>query len=235
MRLKLSLHVRRKRVKLNLDTIWGYAAAQAWAMVAEHNAINLFRSNFHEVDPGRFYRSAQPTTYQLRKYINAHGIKTVINLRRFKGRTTLGALEERVCNQMGVKMISIKAYSRQMPRTQILKEFKEVFQNIEYPALIHCKSGADRAGLGSALYLHFEKGVPLEKTGQLSFLPYGHIKGGRTGLIDHFVELYAKEIKNGFNGDVISFSETLDYKKIENDFKPTAFWNGIVEYVLRRE
>ena len=222
-------------MKLNLDTFWGYGASQAWAMIAEHNAINIFRSNFHEVDPGRLYRSAQPTTYQLRRYIKEYGIKTVINLRRFKGRTTLGALEQKVCEEMGAKMVSIKAYSRQMPRPQTLRHFKEVFENIQYPALIHCKSGADRAGIGSALYLHWTKGVDLDKTGQLEFYPYGHIKGGRTGLIDHFVKLYSEELSKSPSLDLLSFSDSLDYKEIEANFKPTAFWNTVVEYILRRE
>jgi protein tyrosine/serine phosphatase len=222
-------------LKLNLDTFWGYGASQAWAMIAEHNAINIFRSNFHEVDPGRLYRSAQPTTFQLRRYIKKYGIKTVINLRRFKGRTTLGALEKRVCDQMGVKMISIKAYSRQMPRPQTLRHFKEVFESIEYPALIHCKSGADRAGIGSALYLHWMKGVDLDKTGQLAFYPFGHIKGGRTGLIDYFIEIYSKQIQKSPSLDLISFSEALDYASIEASFKPKAFSNTVVEYILRRE
>lgn len=221
-------------MKLDLDTFWGYAIAQAWAMVAEHNAINIFRSNFHEIDPKRFYRSAQPTTYQLRRYIRQYGIKTVINLRRFKGRTTLGDLEKRVCDQMGVKMISIKAYSRQMPRPEILKEFKEVYETIQYPALIHCKSGADRAGLGSALYMHYMRDTPLDETKQLEFWPYGHIKGGRTGLIDYFIELYANQLKKSPMG-LIEFSETLDYCAIESGFKPEAFWNTVVEYILRRE
>lgn len=222
-------------MKFNLDTSWGYFFAQAWAMIAEHNAINIFRPNFHETQKGLFYRSAQPTTYQLRRYIQQYGIKTVINLRRFKGRTVLGKLEKQVCDEMGVQMISIKAYSRQMPRPQILKEFKQIYENIQYPVLIHCKSGADRAGLGSALYLHFQKNIPLNETGQLSFWPYGHIKEGRTGLIDHFIELYANAKQMESNLDVIAFSENLDYKSIEENFKPAPFWNTIVEHILRRE
>jgi protein tyrosine/serine phosphatase len=222
-------------VKLNLESFWGYTAAQIWAMVAEHNILNVFRKNFHEVWPRTLYRSSQPTTYQLEEYIQKYGIKTVINLRRFKGLTVLGELEKRVCEQKGVKMVSIKAYSRQMPRPKALREFKEVFENIEYPALIHCKSGADRAGLGSALYLHFMRQIDPEKSNQLSFWPYGHIKGGRTGLIDHFFELYAKAKQKDPNLDIIKFGESLNYKQIEQGFKPKAFWNALVEYILRRE
>ena len=37
--------------------------------------------NFHEVKAGEFYRSAQPSADALSRYIDRHGIRTVINLR----------------------------------------------------------------------------------------------------------------------------------------------------------
>jgi protein tyrosine phosphatase (PTP) superfamily phosphohydrolase (DUF442 family) len=217
----------------NLDSFFGYAKAQLWAMVAEHNVINIFRTNFHAVDD-KLYRSAQPTTYQLKRYIKQYGIKTVINLRRFKGRSTLGHLEKRVCDEMGVKMVSIKAYSRKIPEPHTLEAFKEVFDTIEYPALMHCKSGADRAGLGSALYLHWKRGVPLEQTGQLAFFPYGHIAQGKTGLIDYFIALYATRDKEA-SADVIEFVRSLDIKAAEQQFKPQPLMHFLVEKILRRE
>lgn len=43
-------------------------------------AIQLL-GNFHEVVPGQFFRSNQPSVEQLVRYTEDHGIKTVINLR----------------------------------------------------------------------------------------------------------------------------------------------------------
>ena len=115
-----------------------------------------------------------------------------------------------------------------------MERFREVYGEIEYPVLIHCKSGADRAGLGSMLYLHYKKGVALEQTNQLKLWPYGHIKHARTGLIDLFVELYSKKDKNAPT-DPAEFAKTLDREKLEKEFKAIPFFENIVDKVLRRE
>ena len=202
-------------------------------MVVEHNITNVFRRNFHRIDEDAF-RSSQPTTYQLKKMIKKYGIKTVLNLRGYERNSPLRALEERVCEESGAKLIYIEAYSRKVPEVKTLEKFREVYGEIEYPVLIHCKSGADRAGLGSMLYLHYKKGVALEQTNQLKLWPYGHIKHARTGLIDLFVELYSKKDKNAPT-DPAEFAKTLDREKLEREFKAIQFFENIVDKVLRRE
>ncbi len=218
---------------INIDTFWGYIYAQFYAMVVEHNITNVFRRNFHRIDEDAF-RSSQPTTYQLKKIIKKYGIKTVLNLRGYERNSPLRALEERVCEESGAKLIYIEAYSRKVPEAKTLERFREVYGEIEYPVLIHCKSGADRAGLGSMLYLHYKKGVALEQTNQLKLWPYGHIKHARTGLIDLFVELYSKKDKNAPT-DPAEFAKTLDREKLEKEFKAIPFFENIVDKVLRRE
>lgn len=218
---------------INIDTFWGYIYAQFYAMVVEHNITNVFRRNFHRIDEDAF-RSSQPTTYQLKKIIKKYGIKTVLNLRGYERNSPLRALEERVCEESGAKLIYVEAYSRKVPEVKTLERFREVYGEIEYPVLIHCKSGADRAGLGSMLYLHYKKGVALEQTNQLKLWPYGHIKHARTGLIDLFVELYSKKDKNAPT-DPAEFAKTLDREKLEREFKAIPFFENIVDKVLRRE
>ena len=62
---------------------------------------------------------------------------------------------------------------------------------MEYPALLHCKSGADRAGFMSALYLFVQEGAPLETAVRQLHWKYGHFKQAKTGILDYFFELYA--------------------------------------------
>jgi len=219
--------------QIDINSFWGYLYAQTYAMIVEHNFTNVFRANFHRIDESAF-RSSQPTTYQLRRIIKKQGVKTVLNLRGYEKNSPLRALEERVCEENGAKLVYIEAYSRKIPEVKTLEKFKEVYANIEYPVLIHCKSGADRAGLGSMLYLHFKRKTPLEATNQLKFWPYGHIKHARTGLIDLFVELYAARDKDT-PSDIIEFAVTLDREKIEREFKAVPFFEGVVDRVLRRE
>jgi protein tyrosine/serine phosphatase len=59
------------------------------------------------------------------------------------------------------------------------------------PALIHCKSGADRAGLAAGLFVLIEGGTVAEALKQLS-LRFGHIKQSKTGILDAFFELYRR-------------------------------------------
>ncbi len=55
---------------------------------------------------------------------------------------------------------------------------------------MHCKSGADRAGIMSVLYRHYRLGLPIEEAlEQLSF-KYLHIKQGKTGVLDYTFERY---------------------------------------------
>ena len=54
-----------------------------------------------------------------------------------------------------------------------------------FPALIHCKSGADRAGLAAGLALMFEGGSAAEALGQLA-LRFGHFSRAPTGVLDAF-------------------------------------------------
>jgi protein tyrosine/serine phosphatase len=55
---------------------------------------------------------------------------------------------------------------------------------------MHCKSGADRVGLMSALYLHTRHGVPISEARRQLSLRYGHIRQADTGILDLFFEAY---------------------------------------------
>ena len=55
--------------------------------------------------------------------------------------------------------------------------------------LMHCKSGADRAGLMSVLYRFLHEGVPLKEATQELSLKYGHFRQADTGILDYFFEL----------------------------------------------
>ena len=51
--------------------------------------------------------------------------------------------------------------------------------------MMHCKSGADRAGLMAALYLLIAKQPAREAVKQLTW-KYGHVKQAKTGVLDAF-------------------------------------------------
>ena len=70
---------------------------------------------------------------------------------------------------------------------------KALFETVEYPALMHCKSGADRAGIMAVFYRHFRQGRPIrEALAQLS-PRYLHVRAGLTGVLDYIFERYLAE------------------------------------------
>ena len=98
---------------------------------------------------------------------------------------------------------------------------------------MHCKSGADRAGLMSALYLILNQNVPVAKAkNQLSF-KYLHLKHAKTGILDAFFENYLKENKHKPFLEWVK--EDYDPKKVKDSFKVKRLSEIISSYILKRE
>ncbi len=73
---------------------------------------------------------------------------------------------------------------------------------------MHCKSGADRAGLAAGLFLMFNGGTSRDALRQLSWR-FGHWSRARTGILDAFFLRFAETAEGR-----ISF---LDWVKTEYD------------------
>lgn len=214
---------------------------RAWRelMLEDHGLLRLAYDNTHEISPGRMWRTYQPSPAQLRRW-RERGVKTIVNLR---GDNSSGRffLEEEACATLGLKLVSFKVYSREAPSKETLFGARRLFDEIDYPALMHCKSGADRAGLMSTLYLFLHERRPLnEALAQLGFR-YGHVRHGKTGVIDRaFADYLAYAGARGIDlSDIEAF-----FKWVETDYDPAAvkaafmstWWgNLLTERILRRE
>jgi protein tyrosine/serine phosphatase len=97
------------------------------------------------------------------------------------------------CERTGITLINFKLRSRFAPTREELRAAAELFDRVEYPILIHCKSGADRAGLMSALYLHLKEDVPMARAQRQLSLRYGHSRLGRSGILDLFFDHYVED------------------------------------------
>ena len=124
----------------------------AWfeMMISDHGFLRLLYHNFFKIDDN-IYRCNMPTPQRIRKYKNVLGIKTIINCRGTK-RDGGWLLENEACEKYGIELINLNARSRAAPDKELIIRANKVFKKIKYPALIHCKSGADRAGIVAALY-----------------------------------------------------------------------------------
>jgi protein tyrosine/serine phosphatase len=113
---------------------------------------------------------------------------------------------------------------------------RQMFETIEYPALMHCKSGADRAGIMSVLYDHFRLGKPIrEAMAQLSpkFL---HVKAGKTGVLDYVFERYLAEGEpTGLSFIDWVESDAYDPAAIKADFRAQWWGTLLTEKLARRE
>lgn len=201
--------------------------------MVDHGFIRAFYNNFYPLGGGMF-RCSQPNPFQFVRYRKQYGIKSVLNLR---GPNPYGSypLEQEICQKLDIQMVDLPIYSRRSPRREEILALKTVFANLEYPALLHCKSGADRAGIGSALYRLLHLGHPIDAVLPELHLKYGHIKQSKTGVLDHFLHTY--HARN--NRDPIDFLEWVqseyDYEAVERDFHENGLASFLVDTVLHRE
>jgi len=74
------------------------------------------------------------------------GVRTVVNLR---GERVSGSywLEQAACEHHGMKLLNFPIRSKRAPTREELSNAIRLFDQIEYPMLMHCKSGADRPAL----------------------------------------------------------------------------------------
>lgn len=174
----------------NLNTVFGRLLAWLDMHLVDHGLVRTLYNNFYDLGQG-MYRLSQPSPAQLRRYQRDLGIRTVINLR---GDNSFGSyvLEVEACRQLGLTLIDHRLYSRRLPTVKDVLDTRDLFDRIEYPALMHCKSGADRAGLGATLYCHFRLGQPIEQIRQLHWL-YGHFRFGNTASLDYFFQRYVED------------------------------------------
>ena len=109
-------------------------------------------ANFHVLDAGRAYRSAQPDPIGLENVISQLGIKTVLNLRGPNPGEPWYDAEAQVCEAMNVTLADHPMSASHLPSGELLSAIVHTLQRAEYPLLIHCAGGADRSGAIAAIY-----------------------------------------------------------------------------------
>ncbi len=154
----------------------------------DHEIVRMFWTNFYEIAPG-VYRSNQPTRARFEK-MKAMGINTVLNLR---GENPNGhyLAEEKYCRDLGLTLHSVELNARGLVDHRILLRLIELFKTIDRPFVMHCKSGADRAGLASAIYLMVIEGKPVEEARKMLSWRYMHIRNRHVGILDYMLDVYA--------------------------------------------
>jgi protein tyrosine/serine phosphatase len=201
-------------------------------LLFDHLVIRLVFPNRHRLSE-EAWRAAQPLPHQF-GYLARKGIRTVVNLRA-NAATSTYEFEKAACAQAGITLVDFRIRSRDVPTREELRAARELFGRLDYPILMHCKSGADRVGLMSALYQHVRRGVPIAEAKRELSLRYGHIRQADTGVLDYFFERYldadAKAPMPFFE-----WVETVyDPQEVKRSFHANSWANRLVNSVLRRE
>jgi uncharacterized protein (TIGR01244 family) len=206
----------------------------AWTslLLADHGILRLLYWNSGRVT-GQLWRGPQPNPMHIARFAR-RGIKTIVNLR---GPTEYGsyALAREAAERRGIAFENQVLWSRSAPRREDIHAMKALFDRIAYPALVHCKSGADRAGLASALYLVLKEGRPVEEAMRQLSLRYGHVRAAKTGVLDAFFESYLAA-NRAAPIDFLTWVDTqYDREALEANFHATRLGDFLVDRILRRE
>jgi protein tyrosine/serine phosphatase len=221
-----------EEVRARLATRWGRFKAHADFLFNDHQVLRLMFSNAHEVGDG-LWRSNQPGPGRLKRWAE-QGIKTVINLRGVSP-ASYHVIERDACARLGLDLISLRLYSRDAPHPGAPRIIKTMFDEIAYPALIHCKSGSDRAGLMGVLFRHFRLGEPFSVAREQLGWKYLHMKIGKTGILDAYIDKYIAE-GEAKGIDYITWAETkFDRAAFKDAYRSTALGDFIVDKLLQRE
>lgn len=158
--------------------------------------------NVHEVEAGSFYRSAQLSPEGLASVLDRYGIRTVINLRG-PSSARWYAEERAVSTDKGIAHVDIALSANREPDPATIQELTRLLRDSPRPILVHCKGGADRSGLASALFLLTAEHRPAEEAGGQLSMVYGHFPWlfSRTSAMDRTFAKVASQLARSTGAD----------------------------------
>lgn len=209
------------------------ARIKAWwnMMIFDQGCLRPFFNRPVEVVEG-VWRSNQPTPRRLQA-LHARGFKSVLNLRG-ESKRAYHVLEADACGRTGLQLHNLKMSSRRPPTVEQLVTLKEIFDHAPRPLLLHCKSGADRAGLVAGLF-QLWSGVPIAKAKTQLSKRFLHFRDASTGVLDHFLEEYERAEKTTGVDFWEWIQKQYDRDAVRKSHRPKQGVSWWVDKVLRRE
>ena len=206
----------------------------AWmnSLWVDHAVLRTVWRNFAVVVPGQWYRASHPLPWRIGGWVRRIGLRTIVNLR---GPRECGSdsLSRAAAGRLGIAHIYMPFESRGAPHRDRILRFHEIWRTVETPVLMHCKSGADRAGLASGLVLMFGGGTAADALGQLS-LRFGHVRRAPPGILDAFFLRYQAEAE-GRLPFLDWVRDEYDEEALRRDFRAHGLASFINDQLLQRE
>ena len=214
-----------------LDTARGRRSAWLDSLLVDHGALRLAWTNFATVAPGLF-RSNHPTPGRLARLVRRRGLRSVINLRGATGNGS-DALSRHAAARLGLAFYDVPLSSGRAPSRERLETLLAALAQAPRPVLLHCKSGADRAGFAAALQLILAGETVVRARRQLS-LRFGHLRRSRAGVLDDFLDAFARE-GEGRMGLIEWIRTRYDEAALNRDATRSLFAGFLQQRVLARE
>jgi protein tyrosine/serine phosphatase len=201
-------------------------------LLVDHGVFRLIYPNRVQVSD-LLWRSSQPSPGQI-AWFAAQGGRTIVNLRAGREYGSW-PLQREACERHGLKLVEFVLRSREAPSRDTLLGASEFFERLEYPILVHCKSGADRAGLFAALFLLITKEARVAEARKQLSLRFGHFRFAKTGILDAFLDAY----EEGGEANGLPFLDWVErvYEpaSLTERFRP-RFWSAMLaDRIIRRE
>ena len=185
--------VTRNRYDQQIDSELGLWQGRFYAMVHDHGYLRRHWRNEGQIAPGLF-RSNHPDAKALAHW-KARGIVEVISLRPAK--SAAHKFEAQTCEALGLRLRNAPMQARMVPQRKQLLRLLDTFETLEKPALIHCKSGADRTGLAAAMWAIHMEGRPVAEARRALGLRHLHFRWSKTGVLDRFLDAYVQRLEKG--------------------------------------
>jgi protein tyrosine/serine phosphatase len=209
-----------------------FAHLEAWFI--DHEILRTLYRNFYSLS-NNAYRSNHPSPSFIKKLRKNKQLKTIISMRRADS-TGQYRLEKETCDKLGITLINHPMSSRSFPDADNIIKAKEILENADYPILIHCKSGADRAGMMSVFYKHFILNQPIKEALAELSMKYGHFRWADTGKLDVFFEDFLKfEQQNPEVSFIDWVKNHYNKPKLNEEFHAEGWANIVVNKILKRE
>ena len=149
--------------------------------------------NFHKID-NNAYRSAQLFSFNMPYYVEKHHIKSILNLRGTDNKFYKDEIN--ISKKYNIAHYDYSISASHIQTMKAMNKIVDIIKNAPKPILIHCKAGADRTSLATALYLYsIKKDIIASKAFSLKYLHFPWL-GSKTDAMDKSFEIYVKEYPN---------------------------------------
>lgn len=142
-------------------------------------------TGFREVRPGVF-RSPQPGEDQLARRIAEHDIQCIVCLR---GLAPSSAGSQRAAEGAGIAFWNVPMSATRRPSPETLLELWRVAERAPRPMLLHCRAGADRTGLATAIVVLHDTGDLDQARAELT-IEHGHLGMFGTEAMGEVLDAY---------------------------------------------